>query len=199
MKQMLRKRELVEAVKVPKSTVADWIIEFHMFIPTTKDGSVTYYRPQAIPVLLEIKRLRELSYAKQEIMHELARKFPLTVEESAANEIATTLQAEDVITRLARGISSTREIVERQSALLQRHHLRFESQQRQMEQHEQTIHMHEQKFQDQESKILGHEQSIEDHEQMLSEIKKELDEVKTELAEAKQKLLQKKKRWWRLF
>lgn len=68
---------------MPKSTVADWIEDFNVFIPKVRHGNVTYYKPETIDVLLFIKRCREQNYHKQQIMELLSEKgFPITVEEA---------------------------------------------------------------------------------------------------------------------
>jgi len=80
---LLRKKDLVEAVGVAKSTIADWITEFHIFIPMVKHGAVTYYKPEALDVLKAIRELRELDQSKVQIMELLYKKgFPVTVEEA---------------------------------------------------------------------------------------------------------------------
>lgn len=83
MRGLLRKKDVVEALGVAKSTVSDWMIEFHVYIPTVKDGGMTYYKPETLDVLYEIKRLRDEGYAKVQIMKLLAeRGFPITVEDA---------------------------------------------------------------------------------------------------------------------
>lgn len=68
---------------VPKSTVADWIEDFSVYIPKVKQGNVTYYKPEAIDVLKFIKQCRDHNYHKAQIMQMLAEKgFPITVEEA---------------------------------------------------------------------------------------------------------------------
>lgn len=80
---LLRKKDIVEAVGMAKSTVADWITEFHVFIPTVKHGAVTYYKPETLDVLNAIRELRELDQSKTQIMELLVKKgFPITVEEA---------------------------------------------------------------------------------------------------------------------
>jgi len=91
---LLRKKDLHPQVGVPKSTVADWIDEFSVFIPKTKHGNVTYYKPETIDVLLYIKQCRELNYQKQQIMEMLSEKgFPITVDE-AVQDIKKALQGD---------------------------------------------------------------------------------------------------------
>lgn len=95
MKRMLRKRDVVEQVGLAKSTVADWLVEFQVYIPTVKQGAVTYYLPETIDVLLAIKELREQNYAKPDIMSMLADKgFPITIKE-AADDVERVLQKAD--------------------------------------------------------------------------------------------------------
>lgn len=80
---LLRKKDLHPKVGVPKSTVADWITEFNVYIPKVKEGNVIYYKPEIIDVLLFIKDCREKNYQKPQIMQLLSDKgFPVTVEEA---------------------------------------------------------------------------------------------------------------------
>lgn len=86
MANLLRKKDLHTAVGSPKSTVADWIDEFNVYIPKTKQGNVTYYKPEAIDVLKFIKDCRAQNYDKAQIFELLAKKgFPITVEEAVAD------------------------------------------------------------------------------------------------------------------
>jgi len=80
---LLRKKDLHPPVGVPKSTVADWVEDFSVYIPKVKQGSVTYYKSETIDVLKFIKLCREQNYQKPQIMQMLAEKgFPITVEEA---------------------------------------------------------------------------------------------------------------------
>lgn len=173
MKQMLRKRDVIDALNVPKSTVSDWIIEFHMFIPTDKVGSVTYYRPDSISVLQEIKKLREENYSKPEILRELRAHFPITVDVAVAEEIGTRLDQDAqyseqlVDPRLLDEMKLARRFVSQHSVVLQQHHVRLNNQDHQLA--------------DQSSAML--------------EMQKDLEEIKAELAATKE-LLRKKRRWW---
>ncbi|MFE4714798.1 MerR family transcriptional regulator, partial [Paenibacillus sp. NPDC056722] len=93
---LLRKKDLVEALKpLAKSTIADWITEFHVYIPTVKHGAVTYYKPEALDVLKAIRELRELDQSKVQIMELLSKKgFPVTVEE-AVEDVERVLSGAD--------------------------------------------------------------------------------------------------------
>ena len=80
---LLRKKDLHEKVGIPKSTVADWLLEFHVYIPKVKQGRVTYYKKEVLEVLQFIKGCREKNYDKSQIFQLLADKgFPITVEEA---------------------------------------------------------------------------------------------------------------------
>lgn len=81
---LLRKKDLVEALKpLAKSTIADWVTEFGVYIPIVKHGAVTYYKPEAVDVLKAIRELREKDQSKVQIMELLAKKgFSITVEEA---------------------------------------------------------------------------------------------------------------------
>ena len=86
-RMLLRKRDLVDTLGVAKSTVADWVTEFRVFIPTIKDGALTWYKPEALDVLNAIKVMREQNLPKAEIYARLQQKgFPVTVEE-AGNDV----------------------------------------------------------------------------------------------------------------
>lgn len=81
--KLLRKKDLHPEVGVAKSTVADWIEDFNIYIPQSKQGNITYYQPETIEVLNYIKECREHNYQKQQIMEALANSgFPVTIEEA---------------------------------------------------------------------------------------------------------------------
>lgn len=80
---LLRKKDLHPPLGVPKSTIADWVEDFSVYIPKVKQGSVIYYKSESIDVLKFIKQCREQHYQKPQIMQMLAdRGFPITVEEA---------------------------------------------------------------------------------------------------------------------
>ena len=92
---LLRKKDLHPAVEMPKSTVADWIEDFNVYIPKVKQGNVTYYKPETIDVLNFIKKCREQNYQKHQIMQLLTEKgFPITVEE-AIEDVKNALEVEN--------------------------------------------------------------------------------------------------------
>lgn len=80
MRELLRKKDVVDAVGTAKSTVADWISEYAIYIPTIKQGNVTYYKPEAIDILTTIKELREQNLPKAEIALKLASNFAINVD-----------------------------------------------------------------------------------------------------------------------
>jgi DNA-binding transcriptional MerR regulator len=81
--ELLRKKDLHSRIGAAKSTVADWIEDFNVYIPKVKQGNVAYYKPETVDVLLFIKQCREQNYQKPQIMEMLAEKgFPITVEEA---------------------------------------------------------------------------------------------------------------------
>ena len=83
---LLRKKDLHEKIGIPKSTVADWLLEFNVYIPKVRQGKVTYYKKEALEVLQFIKECREKNYDKSQIFQLLADKgFPITVEEAVQN------------------------------------------------------------------------------------------------------------------
>lgn len=80
---LLRKKDLHEKLGIPKSTVADWLLEFNVYIPKLKQGRVTYYKRETLEVLQFIRECREKNYDKPQIFQLLADKgFPITVEEA---------------------------------------------------------------------------------------------------------------------
>ena len=91
---LLRKKDLHPEVGVPKSTVADWIEDFNVYIPKVKQGSVIYYKPETIDVLKFIKQCRDQNYNKPQIMQLLSEKgFSVTVEE-AVEDVKSVLKGE---------------------------------------------------------------------------------------------------------
>ncbi|MEK4504349.1 MerR family transcriptional regulator [Bacillus sp. FSL R12-0069] len=80
-KNLLRKKDIIEKVGIAKSTVSDWIEDFKIYIPTVKRNTVTYYRPETLNVLLDIKKLRDQNYSKDQI-HEILndKGYPINVE-----------------------------------------------------------------------------------------------------------------------
>lgn len=82
-RRWLRKKDLVRQLAVAKSTLADWVTEFQVFIPTIQDGALTRYPPEALEVLTAIKAMRAEHLSKPEIYTRLHQQgFPVTVQEA---------------------------------------------------------------------------------------------------------------------
>lgn len=124
-KMLLRKRDLVDATGMPRGTVSDWLTDFAMFMPTIKQGSVTYYKPETLDVLKAIKEIKEQGYLfKMDIVPVLMeRGFAVTVEESAQelqkafSEADTKDVTTKVIAELARQAGQIDEMTERTDEL----------------------------------------------------------------------------------
>lgn len=71
MDRLLLKKDVTAAVDAPKTTVNDWIHDFRAFIPIVREGRATYYKPEAVDVLLAVKRMREEGLDKTRIAREL--------------------------------------------------------------------------------------------------------------------------------
>ncbi|WP_077303982.1 MerR family transcriptional regulator [Terribacillus halophilus] len=92
---LLRKKDLHDQVGVAKSTVADWVEDFAVYIPKVKQGNVTYYKPETIDVLKFIKQCRDQNYHKAQIMQLLSEKgFPVTVDE-AIEDVKQAIEADN--------------------------------------------------------------------------------------------------------
>lgn len=171
---LLRKKEVVEALGIAKSTVADWITEFQVFIPTVRDGATVFYKPESIEVLQCIKEFREQNYSKTEIFTMLQTKgFPLTVSESE-NEVAQIF---------ARG--SAREtlvqVMDKVGTALER-----------LADQDEAIG-----FMDKRQDALSKQQSVQDG--RMSELEQQLEKLKRELAATREELESSKSRkrsWW---
>lgn len=71
MDRLLLKKDVTAAVDAPKTTVNDWISDFKAFIPIVREGRSTYYKKEAIDVLLAVKKMREEGLDKTQIAREL--------------------------------------------------------------------------------------------------------------------------------
>lgn len=139
---MLRKKDVIDAVGVAKSTISDWLTEFQIFIPTIKQGSVVYYLPETIDVLLAIKELRSLNYTKPEIMNMLRdRGFPITVKE-AIEDAEKVIQKADYRDGFLAIMHSMSETV-----------ARIGEQAEQLNQHEHKIERHRERLDGQDGRI----------------------------------------------
>lgn len=179
MERLLRKKELVDAVGVAKSTIADWVIEFHMYIPTVKQGAVVYYRPEAIDVLNAIKELRQLDYAKPQIVELLAKRgFPITVEEAIEDvqKIVSQADARDTLLNVMNTIGMAVSEIGKQTDRMNRH---------------------EEVITKQIERLDGQDGRIEELEKQLQSLKNELHSTREELAITKEQA--NKSVWQRIF
>lgn len=166
---LLRKKDLVSATGLAKSTVADWIIDFHVYIPTVKHGAVTYYRPEAIDVLNAIRELREQDYSKVQIIELLSKKgFPITVEEAIADveRILSQADSRDTLLTVMQTMSQTIVEVAKQAELQNRLEARFDE------------HI---------ERLDGQDGRINEMLQTMQDLQRQLDETIIELAATKER------------
>lgn len=166
---LFRKKDLVDALGVAKSTVADWVAEFQAFIPTVHEGNTVYYKPEAIEVLQMIKDLREQGFTKSDIYGTLQSKgFPLTVED-ATEDIAKMLTKVDARRSLV-------SVMEQVGSALER-----------LVDQDEAIEFLE-KRQD------GQDGRMTEMERQIQELRTKLEQTQAELAAAKDR-----KHWWSLW
>jgi DNA-binding transcriptional MerR regulator len=185
--ELLRKKDLHPAVDVAKSTVADWIEDFNVYIPKVKQGNVTYYKPEAIDVLLFIRQCREQNYQKHQIMEMLADKgFPITVED-AVQDIRKALEGDTprdtllaVMQTMGQAVSKLAEQDERIDELDER-----------ADEHGKALKTLEERQVGQDERLTGLEKQTDE----IEFLKRELESLKMELAASQEK----KGFWARLF
>lgn len=170
--ELLRKKDLHPEVGVAKSTVADWIEDFNVYIPKTKHGNITYYKPEAIEVLLFIKQCRDQNYQKHQIMEMLAEKgFPITVNE-AVEDVKKALEIDsprDTLLAVMQTMGqSVAKIAEQDGRILE---------------HDKALKTVQEKQDGQEKRLIGLERRTDE----IELLKRELETVKMELAAAKEK------------
>ncbi len=170
--ELLRKKDLHPAVGVAKSTVADWIEDFNVYIPKTKHGNITYYKPEAIEVLAFIKQCRDQNYQKHQIMEMLAEKgFPITVNE-AVEDVKKALEVDsprDTLLAVMQTMGkSVAKIAEQDERILE---------------HEKTLKMVQEKHDGQEKRMIELERRTDE----IELLKRELEAIKMELTAAKEK------------
>lgn len=79
-------KDIVDEMNLPRSTVTDWLSDFHMFIPVQHNGSRKLYKRETIDVLKAIHEYRTLEIDKQEIMYKLKERFPIVVQDDDDRE-----------------------------------------------------------------------------------------------------------------
>lgn len=177
---LIRKKDLIDAVGVAKSTIADWVTEFSVFIPTVKHGAITYYRPEAIDVLNCIKELRQLDYAKHQIMEMLSKRgFPITVEEAVEDvqRVLSHSDPRDTLLNVMQKMGQTVAEIGKQTERLN--------------QHDEKLYSHEIRLDEQVDKV----QQLEN---MVNELRRQLFVTNEELSAAIAREQEKKPLWKRL-
>lgn len=115
---LLRKKDIIDAVGLAKSTISDWIEEFRVYIPIEKHGNVIYYKPETIQVLQVVKKLRDQGYSKPEIMKLLAEYgFSITVdkEKEEIQKAIQTVNTSDVFVGFLQTLTHTVEQIGEQT------------------------------------------------------------------------------------
>ena len=178
--ELLRKKDLHPAVGVPKSTVADWIEDFNVYIPKVKHGSVTYYKPETIDVLLFIKQCREQHYQKNQIMEMLSEKgFPITVEE-AVEDVKRALEgtnSRDTLLTVMQTMGQAVTKIAEQDERMDRFDERMERQDGALK----TLHLSQ-------SEQVGRIDDLEKRTDEIDYLKQEMELMKKQLAAAKEQL-----------
>lgn len=197
MNGLLRKKDLVEAVGVAKSTIADWVTEFHVFIPTVKHGAVTYYKPEALDVLNAIRELRELDYSKVQIMELLTKKgFPVTVEEAVEDveRVLSGADPRDTLLTVMQTMGQAVVEIGKQTEQINRITTRIEEHSERMDGQDGRIQTVEEKQDEQVGRMT-------DLEQTVKELAEQLAATKAEAAAAKERAeraeAEANKPWWR--
>jgi DNA-binding transcriptional MerR regulator len=169
--ELLRKKDLHPAVGVAKSTVADWIEEFNVYIPKVKHGSINYYKPETIDVLLFIKQCRDQNYQKHQIMEMLAEKgFPITVED-AVEDVKKALEGDTPRDTLLAVMQTMGQAVSRMA-----------EQDGRLDEQERTLKTLQEKQDGQDERLSGIEKRTDE----IEYLKKEIETLKKELAAAQE-------------
>ncbi len=72
--------DLVNELKLPRSTVNDWLVRYEQYIEFTKRGKRKVFFPSSLKVLQEIAALRTQEKSSYEIEQELAKRYPVQAE-----------------------------------------------------------------------------------------------------------------------
>lgn len=174
--ELLLKKDLHPKVGVPKSTVADWIEDFSVYIPRITEGNRIYYRPETIDVLLFIKKCREQNYQKQQIYELLAKNdFPITVED-AVEDIESALNdgnnRDNLITVMQTMGQAVTEIA---------------NQKERLNEHDESLESLSQQQDGQNERIKNMETRTGETDETISYLKQEIESLKQELAATKEK------------
>lgn len=176
---LLRKKDLHPYVGVPKSTVADWVEDFNVYIPKVKQGSVTYYKPETIDVLKFIKQCRDQNYQKPQIMQMLVDKgFPITIEE-AVEDVKQALEGGNYRDNFLTVIQMTGQAVSK------------------LAEQDDRLNNHDKALKSIQDKENGQDERLERMEKRTEEIdhlKREFEKLRKELAVTKEALEEEKKK-----
>ncbi|WP_179212635.1 DUF3967 domain-containing protein [Priestia aryabhattai] len=182
MSDLLRKKDVTEAVGAAKSTVHDWLQEFSAFIPKVKNGQTIYYKPQAIEVLLAVKQMREQGYDKTQIALELPNMgFSIDADETVnkvqkAKEQAEQAGNRDALMTVMQTLAATNErMIELEKSVA-------ESKAQQLEQQRKNEEL-EKKIEEQGRYISD---KLEERDRKLTESIREVQEVKKQVAAAEE-------------
>lgn len=81
--ELLSFNRLCQTVGISQTTAENWIEEFTIYIPKTKQHDGMYYLPEAIDILRFIKKCKYQNYEQNKIMEMLGkRSFPIRVEDT---------------------------------------------------------------------------------------------------------------------
>ncbi|WP_265182101.1 MerR family transcriptional regulator [Geomicrobium sp. JCM 19055] len=79
-------KDIVNEMNLPRSTITDWLSDFHMYIPIHRNGSRKLYKRETIDVLRAIHEYRTMEIDKQEIMYRLKERFPIVLDDEDDRE-----------------------------------------------------------------------------------------------------------------
>jgi DNA-binding transcriptional MerR regulator len=192
---LLRKKDLHPRVGAAKSTVADWIEEFGVYIPKTKHGNVTYYKPETIDVLLFIKVCREQNYQKQQIMELLSEKgFPITVDE-AVDDIKEAIEgsnSRDTLLTVMQTMGQAVTKIAEQDERLDRQDERLNEQNEALE----TLRSKQSNSDGRMDELEKRTSEIDLLKQQMELIQKQFETTTEQLEQTKKELAKEKKSWW---
>jgi hypothetical protein len=86
--------DLVNELKLPRSTVNDWLIRYEQYIEFAKRGKRKVFFASTLKVLQEISKLRSQDKSSFEIEQELAHRHPVQAEVASAPEQAASTNKE---------------------------------------------------------------------------------------------------------
>jgi hypothetical protein len=195
--KLLRKKDIVEAIGAPKSTVSDWIKDFSSYMPTVKDGATIYYKPETIDVLNTVKELREDGYDKTRISVMLAEKGFAINADDLESRIRTTVKTAD-----------RKSEQEGRDALMAMSHMmgqltermsQYENENKELRQQIEQVSKQDGRISDLETMLTNQQKYIDEklneRERVLTEsLRRSLDETKQEIAVAQEQETQKEKR-----